>query len=81
MGQTSYRFSDHNFEDKKDGHGNDRPIRYKDLTKWYDYVEQFAGIVVRLKTGHLMVNFTTYGFKLWKKSVKDRIEKHSKAAS
>jgi choline dehydrogenase-like flavoprotein len=26
------------------GHGNDWPIRYKDLTKWYDYVEQFAGI-------------------------------------
>jgi hypothetical protein len=36
------------------------PIRYKDLTKWYDYVEQFAGIrKVRLKTGHcfLMVIF------------------------
>jgi choline dehydrogenase-like flavoprotein len=45
MGRQSYRFSDHNFEDnKKDGHGNDWPIRYKDLTKWYDYVEQFAGI-------------------------------------
>jgi choline dehydrogenase-like flavoprotein len=34
-GRQSYRFSDHNFEDnKKDGHGNDWPIRYKD-PQWY----------------------------------------------
>ncbi|WP_219222445.1 GMC oxidoreductase [Pedobacter antarcticus] len=44
-GRQSYRFSDLNFEDnKKDGHGNDWPIRYKDLSSWYDYVERFAGI-------------------------------------
>jgi choline dehydrogenase-like flavoprotein len=39
-GRQSYRFSDHNFEDNaKDGYGNDWPIRYKDVTKGYDYVE------------------------------------------
>ena len=44
-GRQSYRFSDLNFEDnKKDGHGNDWPIRYKDLSPWYDHVEKFAGI-------------------------------------
>ncbi|WP_296683459.1 NAD(P)-binding protein, partial [Flavobacterium sp.] len=44
-GRQSYRFSDVNFEDnKKDGHGNDWPIRYKDLAPWYDYAEKFAGI-------------------------------------
>jgi choline dehydrogenase-like flavoprotein len=48
------------------GHGNDWPIRYKDLTKWYDYVEQFAGISGQAENWPLllMVNFTTYGFKL-----------------
>lgn len=44
-GRQSYRWSDFDFEaNAQDGHGVDWPIRYKDLEKWYDYVERFAGI-------------------------------------
>jgi len=43
--RQSYRWSDLDFEaNKKDGHGTDWPIRYKDVKPWYDYVEKFAGI-------------------------------------
>jgi choline dehydrogenase-like flavoprotein len=44
-GRQSYRLSDFDFEaNAKDGYGVDWPIRYKDIAKWYDYVEKFAGI-------------------------------------
>jgi choline dehydrogenase-like flavoprotein len=44
-GRHSYRWSDLYFEDNaKDGHGVDWPIRYKDISPWYDYVETFVGI-------------------------------------
>ena len=44
-GRQSYRLSDLDFEaNKKDGHGVDWPIRYSDLKKWYDYVEEYVGI-------------------------------------
>jgi choline dehydrogenase-like flavoprotein len=44
-GRQCYRFSDLDFEaNKKDGHGIDWPIRYEDLAKWYDYVEDYVGI-------------------------------------
>jgi choline dehydrogenase-like flavoprotein len=44
-GRQSYRLSDMNFEENaKDGHGNDWPIRYKDIAPWYDKVEKFVGI-------------------------------------
>jgi choline dehydrogenase-like flavoprotein len=44
-GRQSYRFSDMDFEaNKKDGHGVDWPIRYGDVKKWYDYVEDYVGI-------------------------------------
>ena len=44
-GRQSYRFSQMDFEANKiDGHGVDWPIRYKDLAKWYDYVESYVGI-------------------------------------
>ena len=40
-----YRWSDIDFEaNLNDGHGVDWPIRYKDISPWYDYVETFAGI-------------------------------------
>jgi choline dehydrogenase-like flavoprotein len=40
-----YRLSDLDFEaNKKEGIGIDWPIRYKDLSPWYDYVERFVGI-------------------------------------
>ena len=44
-GKVSLRLSDLDFKaNKKDGHGTDWPIRYKDIAPWYDYVERFAGI-------------------------------------
>ena len=44
-GRQSYRLSDFDFEaNAKEGVGTDWPIRYRDLEKWYDYVETFAGI-------------------------------------
>jgi choline dehydrogenase-like flavoprotein len=44
-GRHSYRLSDLDFEaNAKDGYGVDWPIRYADISPWYDYVEKFAGI-------------------------------------
>lgn len=44
-GRQSYRWSPMDFEaNAKDGIAIDWPIRYKDLEKWYDYVEAYAGI-------------------------------------
>lgn len=40
-----YRLSDLDFEaNLKDGIGVDWPIRYKDISPWYDYVEAFIGV-------------------------------------
>lgn len=40
-----YRWSEQDFAaNKLDGHGNDWPIRYRDLESWYSYVEEFSGI-------------------------------------
>ncbi len=44
-GKHSYRWSNMDFEaNKKDGHGVDWPIRYKDIAPWYDKVEKFIGV-------------------------------------
>jgi choline dehydrogenase-like flavoprotein len=44
-GRQVYRWSDLDFEaNAKDGHGNDWPIRYKDLAPWYSHVEKFIGV-------------------------------------
>jgi choline dehydrogenase-like flavoprotein len=44
-GRQSYRLSDLDFEaNKKDGHGVDWPIRYKDIAPWYSHVEKFIGV-------------------------------------
>ena len=44
-GRQSYRLSDIDFSaNAKDGNGVDWPIRYKDLEKWYDYVEEYIGV-------------------------------------
>lgn len=44
-GRHSYRWSEMDFEaNTKEGIGVDWPIRYKDLEKWYDYVEGFIGV-------------------------------------
>ncbi|WP_158769061.1 GMC oxidoreductase [Paraglaciecola sp. L1A13] len=43
--RQSYRLSDHDFAaNSLDGHGNDWPVRYADLEKWYGHVERHAGI-------------------------------------
>jgi len=43
--RQTYRWSDLDFEaNKKDGHGIDWPIRYKDIAPWYDHVEKFVGV-------------------------------------
>jgi choline dehydrogenase-like flavoprotein len=44
-GRQSYRWSDLDFEaNSKDGHGVDWPVRYADISPWYDYVEQYIGV-------------------------------------
>lgn len=44
-GRLSYRLANIDFEaNKKDGYGIDWPIRYADLEKWYDYVEEYVGV-------------------------------------
>ncbi|WP_317197674.1 GMC family oxidoreductase [Polaribacter reichenbachii] len=44
-GRLSYRLADIDFKANKiDGHGVDWPIRYADLEKWYDYVEEYVGV-------------------------------------
>jgi choline dehydrogenase-like flavoprotein len=44
-GRQAYRLSDHDFRaNLEDGNGVDWPIRYADLSPWYDRVERFAGI-------------------------------------
>jgi len=44
-GKQTYRLSDLDFEaNATDGVGVDWPIRYKDLSSWYDYVETFIGV-------------------------------------
>ncbi len=44
-GRQSYRLSNLDFEaNKKDGHGVDWPIRYKDISPWYGYVESYIGV-------------------------------------
>ncbi|MEX1240537.1 MAG: GMC family oxidoreductase [Cyclobacteriaceae bacterium] len=44
-GRQSYRLSDMDFEaNAKDGIAIDWPVRYKDISPWYDYVESFIGV-------------------------------------
>ena len=44
-GRQSYRWSDLSFEaNAKEGVGVDWPIRYADISPWYDYVEKFIGV-------------------------------------
>ncbi|KQX25011.1 MULTISPECIES: FAD-dependent oxidoreductase [unclassified Sphingomonas] len=44
-GRQCYRWSDVDFgANAADGHGCDWPIRYSDVSPWYDHVEQFIGV-------------------------------------
>ncbi|NQZ52565.1 MAG: GMC family oxidoreductase, partial [Moritella sp.] len=43
--RQTYRLGEYDFNaNKLDGHGNDWPIRTKDIEKWYSHVEIHAGI-------------------------------------
>ena len=43
-GRQTYRWCDADFNSNRlDGHGTDWPLRYADLSPWYDRVERFAG--------------------------------------
>jgi hypothetical protein len=67
MGTTKLSFADHNFEDNaRDGHGNDWPIRYKDIALGMIIRSDLLVLVVRLKIGlyYLMDNSYPYGFEL-----------------
>ena len=49
-GRGAYRFSDVEFESNaKDGIGTDWPLRYQDISPWYDYVERFIGVAGSLE--------------------------------
>jgi len=44
-GRQSYRWSDIDFEaNLKDGIAIDWPVRYADISPWYDYVESYIGV-------------------------------------
>ena len=44
-GKQTYRLSDLDFKaNLKDGVGVDWPVRYKEMSPWYDYVETFIGV-------------------------------------
>lgn len=44
-GRHSYRWGPQDFEaNRKDGHGVDWPIRYQDISPWYDKVEEYIGV-------------------------------------
>ncbi len=44
-GRQSYRLSEMDFEaNVRDGIAVDWPVRYKDISPWYDYVESFIGV-------------------------------------
>ncbi len=60
-GRQSYRWSDFDFEaNAKDGWAIDWPIRYKDISPWYDHVEKFIGVsgstegLAQLPDGHFL---------------------------
>ena len=60
-GRQSYRWSDFDFEaNANDGWAIDWPIRYKDLSPWYDHVEKHIGVsgstegLAHLPDGHFL---------------------------
>lgn len=81
-GRQSYRLSDMNFEDNaKDGHGCDWPVRYKEMSPWYDYAETFAGISGQVEgfPGFPDGKFLPpMEMNCVEKSVKSRIDEHYK---
>jgi choline dehydrogenase-like flavoprotein len=75
----TFRFSDLDFEaNLKEGVGIDWPIRYKDISPWYDYVERFIGVsgknegLPQLPDGQFIPPFE---MNCLEKHLKERIEK------
>ncbi|MEO7990036.1 MAG: GMC family oxidoreductase [Chryseolinea sp.] len=79
-GRQSYRLSDMDFEaNAKDGIAVDWPVRYKDISPWYDYVESFIGVsgqaegIPQLPDGKFLPPMELNCVELdFKKSVKDK---------
>jgi choline dehydrogenase-like flavoprotein len=79
-GRQTYRMSDLDFAaNRRDGHGIDWPIRYADVSPWYDRVEKFAGIsganegLEQLPDGHFLPPMDLNCLELaFKKSVESR---------
>lgn len=75
-GRHCYRWSDLDFSaNRKDGHGTDWPIRYKDLAWWYEYVEKFIGVSGQSEAG--LAHFPNQ--KLQPAMEMNCVEKHFKA--
>ena len=79
-GRGCLRLSEMDFSaNAKDGYGVDWPVRYKDISPWYDYVERFAGIsgqnegLAQLPDGIFLPPFE---MNCVEKEVKKRIESH-----
>jgi choline dehydrogenase-like flavoprotein len=70
--RQSYRMNMFDFQaNKADGHGIDWPIRYRDLVKYYDYVEKHVGIsgaqdgLPQLPDSHFLPPFEMNGPEKW----------------
>jgi choline dehydrogenase-like flavoprotein len=81
-GRQSYRWSDHDFgANQRDGWAIDWPIRYKDLSPWYDHVEKFIGVsgsvegLEQLPDGHFL---PPYDMTCVEKDVSARLKEHYK---
>jgi choline dehydrogenase-like flavoprotein len=78
-GRQCYRLSQSDFEaNARDGIGGDWPIRYDDVSKWYDYVEKFVGISgENLGLNHFPDQLLqpAMDMNIVEKSVKKRLEK------
>lgn len=82
-GRQSYRLSDMDFEaNAKDGIAVDWPVRYKDISPWYDYVETFIGVsgqaegLPQLPDGKFLPPMELNCVeKEFKKSVKDKFDR------
>ena len=81
-GRQSYRWSDFDFEaNAKDGWAIDWPIRYKDISAWYDHVEKFIGVsgssegLLHLPDGHFLPSME---MNCVEKDVAARIKKYYK---
>ena len=77
-----YRLSPMDFEaNKLEGVGADWPIKYDEISKWYDYVEQFVGISgenIGLDHFPNQILLPPMDLNIVEKSVKQRLEKEFK---